>query len=364
MKCNRCGSTNITKDEEAGEAICECGNVLERGGIVNSIEFGNHGSKSTVYGSFIDRNAPNSGMFSGNNLLSESGQMRLYKAFKLIEQIASKLSLPHTLAESAKKLYRIAKLEFDKNFVQGRQTKHVAAVVLYIVCRLEAQPHLLIDFADALQTSLYSLGSTYLKLVKKIKNNMNKIDLPLIDPSLFIHRFCAKLEFKEKTQAVATTALRMLQSMKRDWISTGRRPAGLCGAAILISARYHGFTRSTYQIVKVVKVCNETIRKRIHEFKMTSIAQLTMEEFEAIQDGDLVGNDKFGMDPPAFVKNLLKKNKALKSIQDSECIDAIEDDPSETTNKKKIKSKEEEEKEQIELEYMESNKLAKINESN
>eukprot|EP00343_Euplotes_focardii_P003115 CAMPEP_0205811928 /NCGR_PEP_ID=MMETSP0205-20121125/16220_1 /ASSEMBLY_ACC=CAM_ASM_000278 /TAXON_ID=36767 /ORGANISM="Euplotes focardii, Strain TN1" /LENGTH=97 /DNA_ID=CAMNT_0053091773 /DNA_START=728 /DNA_END=1021 /DNA_ORIENTATION=+ len=97
---------------------------------------------------------------------------------------------------------------------------------------------------------------------------------------------------------------------------------------------------------------------------MTSIAQLTMEEFEAIQDGDLVGNDKFGMDPPAFVKNLLKKNKALKSIQDSECIDAIEDDPSETTNKKKIKSKEEEEKEQIELEYMESNKLAKINESN
>jgi len=83
---------------------------------------------------------------------------------------------------------------------------------------------------------------------------MNKLDLPLIDPSLFIHRFCAKLDFSGKTQVVATTALRMLQSMKRDWISTGRRPAGLCGAAILISARYHGFQRSTHQIVKVVKV--------------------------------------------------------------------------------------------------------------
>ena len=87
------------------------------------------------------------------------------------------------------KTFLIAKLDFDKNFVQGRQTKHVAAVVLYIVCRLEQKPHLLIDFADVLQTSLYSLGSTYLKLIKKIKNNMNKLDLPLIDPSLFIHRF-------------------------------------------------------------------------------------------------------------------------------------------------------------------------------
>ena len=108
--------------------------MLERGGIVNSVEFNNSGNKSTVYGSFFDKNSPNSGMFNGNNnLLSESGQLRLYKAYKLIEQIASKLSLPHTLVESAKKLYKIAKLEFDKNFVQGRQTKHVAAVVLYIV---------------------------------------------------------------------------------------------------------------------------------------------------------------------------------------------------------------------------------------
>ena len=174
----------------------------------------------------------------------------------------------------------------------------------------------MIDFADVLQTSLYSLGSTYLKLIKKINNNMNKIDIPLIDPSLFIHRFWAKLEFEEKTQAVATTALRMLQSMKRDWICTGRRPAGLWGAAILISARYHGFKRTTHQIVKVVKVCHETIRKRLQEFKKTRVAQLTMEEFEAIEDTDLKENDRKGMDPPAFIQNLLKQNKMIKCIGD------------------------------------------------
>ncbi|CAI2368001.1 unnamed protein product [Moneuplotes crassus] len=350
MKCPKCQSSNITTDEEQGEAVCECGNVIERGGIVNNVEFNNVGNRSKVYGSFFDKNAPNNGMFAGNNnLLSESGQMRLYKAYKLIEQIGSKLSLPQTLAESAKKLYKIAKLEFDKNFVQGRQTKHVAAVVLYIVCRLEQKPHLLIDFADALQTSLYSLGSTYLKLIKKIKNNMNKLDLPLIDPSLFIHKFCARLDFEDKTQTVATTALRMLQSMKRDWISTGRRPAGLCGAAILISARYHGFSRSTHQIVKVVKVCHETIRKRLQEFKKTGVAQLTMQEFEAIKDSDMAENDKYGMDPPAFIKSLLQKNKALKCIKDVEC-EEVKEEETEATIKRKREAKEES-KEEEELEY-------------
>ena len=63
--------------------------------------------------------------------------------------------------------------------------------------------------------------------------------------------------------------------MTREWVGTGRRPNGLCGAAILISARYHGFKRSTAQIIRVVHVCEETIRRRLHEFKGTSTASLT-----------------------------------------------------------------------------------------
>lgn len=66
----------------------------------------------------------------------------------------------------------------------------------------------------------------------------------MIDPSIFIHRFVSKLEFEGKSHQVALTALRLMQSMKRAWITTGRRPNGLCGACILIAARYHGFKRS------------------------------------------------------------------------------------------------------------------------
>lgn len=41
-------------------------------------------------------------------------------------------------------------------------------------------------------------------------------------------------------QAVSSTALKLVQSMKRDWMQTGRRPSGICGAALFIAAHIHG----------------------------------------------------------------------------------------------------------------------------
>lgn len=55
------------------------------------------------------------------------------------------------------------------------------------------------------------------------------------DPCLYIPRFAHLLEFGEKNHEVSMTALRLLQRMKRDWMHTGRRPSGLCGAGMAVS---------------------------------------------------------------------------------------------------------------------------------
>lgn len=34
--------------------------------------------------------------------------------------------------------------------------------------------------------------------------------------------------------------MRLISSMKRDWMQTGRRPSGVCGAAIWLAAHIHG----------------------------------------------------------------------------------------------------------------------------
>ncbi|KAL8168835.1 UNVERIFIED_CONTAM: transcription factor TFIIIB subunit brf1 [Gekko kuhli] len=70
------------------------------------------------------------------------------------------------------------------------------------------------------------------------------------------------LEFGDKNHEVSMTALRLLQQMKRDWMHTGRRPSGLCGAALLVAARMHDFRRTVKEVIRVVKVGESTLRKR------------------------------------------------------------------------------------------------------
>jgi len=130
----------------------------------------------------------------------------------------------------------------------------------------EKTPHLLIDFSDLLQTNVFPLGQTFLKLVRSLplplpspaststtagaagaagaaaagadaagraaaesiratasslsqthplsplcccgaQVRLLNITVPLIDPSLYIHRFASKLEFEEQTHGVAMTAV-------------------------------------------------------------------------------------------------------------------------------------------------------------
>ncbi|RLU16841.1 hypothetical protein DMN91_010909 [Ooceraea biroi] len=129
-----------------------------------------------------------------------------------------------------------------------------------------------------------------------------------IDPSLFVLRFAHKLEFGEKTHAVSMTASRIVQRMKRDSIHSGRRPSGLCGAALLIAARLHEFNRSPNDIIKIVKVHESTLRKRLMEFGDTPSSALTLDEFMTV---DLEEEQ----DPPAFKAARKKDKERLQKVR-------------------------------------------------
>ena len=62
------------------------------------------------------------------------------------------------------------------------------------------------------------------------------------------------------------TALRLVSRMKKDWMHFGRRPSGLCGAALLIAARLHAFNRSVYDVIKV-----RSVQKLNHYIKSVNI---------------------------------------------------------------------------------------------
>jgi transcription factor IIIB subunit 2 len=152
---------------------------------------------------------------------------------------------------------------------------------------------MLVDLSDALQTNLYELGAVFLRFCRLLN-----LRLPVVDPSLYIHRFASKLDFGDSTHSVAMTALRLVARMKRDWMSTGRRPAGICGSCLFIAAKMHGFYRTAREIVVVVRVAESTLKQRLTEFEQTPSSLLTTSQFEEPDILDLYEE----CDPPAFKK--------------------------------------------------------------
>jgi len=210
------------------------------------------------------------------------------------------MRLSNYFVDAAHRFFTVA---VEKNFVQGRRTTHVVAACLYIACRQEKSQHMLIDFSDALQVNVYTLGTCFLKFRRLLG-----LKLEIIDPALYIYRFAAHLDLDEKANAVALTALRLVGRMKRDWIVAGRRPAGICAAALLIPARAHGFTKQHQDVTKVLRVCGMTVHQRVKDFENTPSANLTLDQFISI---DL----ETEADPPRFTTNRLREARA-KAIQD------------------------------------------------
>ena len=266
-----------------------CGFLVSENNIVSEIGFTDNGGGAggTMVGQFVPsastgcggglsasaKAAIKGGSGGGYQARTESRELTLQSARRRISQVASRLSAPSNLVEAASRVFNLA---LQHNFLQGRKTENVVAACLYIVCRRQPTAHMLLDFSEALRINVFTLGHTF----KRLSTLLN-FQMPLVDPALFIQRFAACLEFGERTHDVSMTALKLVAHMKRDWMATGRRPAGICGACLVIAARMHGFKRPLSEVARVVHVGEQTLRRRLSEFSATPTALLTTDEFHA-----------------------------------------------------------------------------------
>ncbi|KAL7752794.1 transcription factor TFIIIB subunit brf1 [Sorochytrium milnesiophthora] len=269
-----------------------------------------------------------------------SREVTLRNAKQIITRVAYALGIGReNLIESAFQLFQMAHVH---QLTRGQRTERMCCACLYIACRREHTPIMLIDFADVIQVSVFRLGTLYVHIVQ----NLHLESLTLQDPSIYIARFASMLEFGDKTHDVANDALRLVKRMNSDWISMGRRPAGICGACLLIAARMHNFRRTVKEIVQVVKMAEVTVNKRLFEFQSTQSAELTMGEFrESWLEGE--------SNPPAFVR-AQKQAAAEKAAADKEAaadadattekdpLEAVASQSAEKTAEFKLMSAEEE----------------------
>ena len=309
-KCYNCGCTDIEEDVTGADAVCTgCGAVLESGIVVSELQFAeNEGGGPFPVGTFVSSESKGGGgtNFGGSfnsGIGPESRDVTLKKARKKILALTQQLRLRSKHVDDSFYFY---KLSLAKNLTRGRNRSVVIGACVYITCRTQETGHLLIDFSDVLQVGLYQLGRTYLKLSRALC-----INIPAMDPCLFVMRFAHKLQLGDKTHQVSMSALRLVSRMKRDWIHLGRRPSSLCGAALLISSRLHQFSRTLTDVIKIVMLHESTVKERLIEFGETSVSDLTIEEFmtadlEAMEDEQ---------DPPSFTRARKKDKESLNLME-------------------------------------------------
>jgi transcription factor IIIB subunit 2 len=291
-----CPAPHIVEDE--GQKVCSgCGTVISESNIVSEVTFGETSSgAAVVQGTFVGEDQTHVRSFGPGfqrGGAMESREMTEANGNRYINQLSRALTIPESASKAAGQIFKLA---VGLNFIQGRRTKTVAAVCLYIACRRQdGNTVMLIDFADVLMINVFKLGRTYKALLDELRLGGNVFVMNPIDPESLIYRFAKQLEFGQATMQVAGEAVRIVARMNRDWMTTGRRPAGVCGAALILAARMNNFRRTVREVVYVVKVTEITISQRLNEFSSTESGELTVDQFRSVQLEN-------AHDPPSFTR--------------------------------------------------------------
>ncbi|KAL1806988.1 hypothetical protein ACET3Z_030056 [Daucus carota] len=127
---------------------------------------------------------------------------------------------------------------FDEAFPCLRSCGVDAAVCLYIGCRANQVPVMLLDFSVKMCVSVYYLGVRFLDVCELLSITIDGFRPPQIDDPLFmINRFMLS-EKNKRDFGVQLTALRILAAMKTDYVGGRNRLGGLCAAAVYMAGGY------------------------------------------------------------------------------------------------------------------------------
>lgn len=263
--------------------------VQEENTVVSTLQFDSSSTKAVLHGKMI--NVDNTNI--GTQFVDSS-----YYIKNTIRSICLKLSLGNDHVECA---FRWYKLCLQYSLSKGKSILYTLSACVYITCRQESTPHLLIDFSNELRIDLFKIGKVFLRL-----RSLLGVDVPVIDPSLYMHRFVSQLKFQNKE--ILNFSILLVGRMRKDWILEGRRPNNSCGAALLIASRIFNEERDIADIARVVHTSVSTINKRLQEIRETESADLQIDQFKSVW----IEREE---NPPSFKKTV--KSLALRNDNDS-----------------------------------------------
>lgn len=283
-KASCCDDPKI--EDEDGLKVCKnCFTQISESNIVADVTFQEDTrGAATVQGGFVGENARHARTLGAAAFRRMGGgdrntvQVIESNGKRALNALCPRLSVPDDVQRQAISIWTLAA---GNNFNAGRKTDEVVAACLYAACRRQKDNTILfMDISEVQRINVFRLGEVYKDLCRALFLGGDEVGVQhLVEVEPLIIKYCRKLEFGEATKQVAEDAIKIIRRMKRDWMVTGRHPAGLCGACIILAARMNNFRRTVREVVYVSKVANMTISTRIAEFRRTKSASLSVEQF-------------------------------------------------------------------------------------
>ncbi|MFC6962544.1 transcription initiation factor IIB [Halocatena marina] len=285
--CSECGGKLIT-DDEHGETVCaECGLVAEEDEIDPGPEWRAFNSSERDEKSRVG--APTTHMMHdrglsttigwqdrdayGNSLTGrqrqkmqrlrtwnerfrtrDSKERNLKQALGEIERMASALGLPKTVRETASVIYRRALAE---DLLPGRSIEGVATAALYGAARQTGTPRSIDEVAAVSRIDAMEFKRTYRYIVRELN-----LEIEPADPVSYVGRFASELDISEEAER---RARELLESAKKDDVTSGKSPVGLAAAAVYAAPRLTNEKITQSEVSEVTDISEVTIRNRYKE---------------------------------------------------------------------------------------------------
>ncbi len=298
-KCPECGSPQLIRDYERGELICNnCGIVVDESYIDQGPEWRAFDSEQnesrsrtgspmtfTIHDkglstdiSWKNKDSYGKSIPTRNRAqlyrlrkwqkrikVSNAAERNLSQALQELERMASNLSIPNDVRESAAVIYRKA---VKQNMIRGRSIEGVVAGSIYAACRLTNVPRTLDEIGSVTRVKKKEIGRTY-----RIMSRYLKLNILPSKPEDYVNRFCSRLKLSAEVRRKSNDILKMARD---NDLTSGKGPTGVAAAAIYIASLLLGERRTQRSVSEVAGVTEVTIRNRYKE--LTEKLQLNVEQ--------------------------------------------------------------------------------------
>ncbi|KAG5502773.1 hypothetical protein JKF63_04540 [Porcisia hertigi] len=250
--CTICGDVVISDQYELDPIFAQGGRQPASGG----------GGLRSLAGSFRPATSYKG---SSTSMTHSHSRPTIDKARREMLNISRQLEISEDTVERALGIYKVA---LSLNAISGTRPS-VLCACLYAACRRERTSHVIYDFSETNGEDPHTILSQM-----KFICHATHTEVPVIDPSCYVQRFAEQMDLGSQTTDVVVCALKVLRAMQDDWISCGRRPMGVCAAALLVACYVFGIRRTPEQVCGMVRLTSNTISKRLTEFAATPTARL------------------------------------------------------------------------------------------